>query len=149
VGFPFAFLFGSIAGRIGAKSAILIALVVYMGITVVGFLMTSAAHFLALAVMVGMVQGGAQALSRSLFARLIPRHKSGEFFGFFGVMDRFSGSIGTMVMAAIAAWTGQPRFGILAIILFFVVGAALLSRVDVAAGEAAAREAERAAGIQI
>jgi len=149
VGVPFAFLFGAIAGRIGAKPAVLVALVVYMGITLVGFLMTTATHFLALAVMVGMVQGGAQALSRSLFARLIPRHKSGEFFGFFGVMDRFSGSIGTLVMSGIAALTGQARYGILAIVVFFVVGAFLLTRVDVEAGERAARAAEQAAGIAI
>jgi UMF1 family MFS transporter len=149
VGVPFAFLFGAIAGRIGAKTAVLIALAVYVGITLVGFLMTTATHFLLLAVMVGMVQGGAQALSRSLFARLIPRHKSGEFFGFFGVMDRFSGSIGTLVMSAIAALTGQARFGILAIAVFFLVGAFLLTRVDVEAGEHAARAAEKAAGIVI
>jgi UMF1 family MFS transporter len=64
-------------------------------------------------------------------------------------MDRFSGSIGTLVMAGIAAITGEARFGILAIILFFIVGAFLLTRVDVEAGESAAREAERAAGVTI
>jgi MFS transporter, UMF1 family len=149
VGVPFAFLFGAVAGSIGAKRAVFIGLFVYMGITVVGFFMTSAAHFLILAVLVGMVQGGTQGLSRSLFARLIPRHKSGEFFGFYGVMDRFSGSGGTLVMATVVGVTGEARFGILAIIVFFVVGALILTKVDVAEGERAAREAELAAGVFI
>lgn len=147
VGVPFAFLFGTLAGRISAKAAILVGLVVYMGITIVGYFMTTATHFLLLAALVGMVQGGTQALSRSLFARLIPRHKSGEFFGFFGVMNRFAGSIGTIAMSMITALTGSPRYGILAIIVFFVAGALILTRVDVAAGERAAREAERDAGV--
>ncbi|MGH7574254.1 MAG: MFS transporter [Longimicrobiales bacterium] len=147
VGAPFAFLFGALAGRIGAKTAILAGLVVYMGITIVGYFMTTATHFLLLAALVGMVQGGTQALSRSLFARLIPRHKSGEFYGFFGVMNRFAGSIGTLAMALITAMTGSPRHGILAIILFFIIGALVLMRVDVAAGERAARQAEVEAGV--
>jgi UMF1 family MFS transporter len=149
VGVPFALIFGGVAGRIGAKKGILIGLVVYMAITVVGYFMTNATHFLILAVLVGMVQGGTQALSRSLFARMIPRHKSGEFFGLYGVMDRFSGSAGTLVMSAVAVATGEARFGILAIMVFFIAGALVLTRVDVSAGEAAAREAERQAGVFI
>jgi len=149
VGVPFAFLFGAVAGRTGTKPAILTGLAIYMGITVVGFFMTTALHFLILAVLVGMVQGGTQALSRSLFARLIPRHRSGEFFGFFGVMDRFAGSGGTLVMAGVAAMTGSPRLGILAILFFFLVGALILTRVDIEAGAQAARDAERAAGLPL
>lgn len=147
VGVPFAFLFGAFADRAGTKPAILVGLTIYMGITVVGFFMTTALHFLILAVLVGMVQGGTQALSRSLFARLIPRHRSGEFFGFFGVMDRFAGMGGTLVMAGVAALTGDPRLGILAILLFFLVGALILTKVDIEAGTLAARKAERAAGL--
>lgn len=149
VGVPFAFLFGALSGRIGAKTAIFIGLVVYMGISILGYFMTTATHFLILAALVGMVQGGTQALSRSLFARLIPRHKSGEFFGFFGVMDRFSGSIGTIMMSLIAALTGAPRYGILAVIVFFIAGALILMRVDVEAGERAARQAELEAGVVV
>lgn len=147
VGVPFAFLFGALADKISAKAAILVGLGVYMGITIVGYFMTTATHFLLLAALVGVVQGGTQALSRSLFARLIPRHKSGEFFGFFGVMNRFAGSIGTLAMSLITAMTGTPRYGILAIILFFIAGALILTRVDVAAGERAARAAELEAGV--
>ena len=147
VGVPFAFLFGALSGRIGAKAAVLGGLVVYMGITVLGYAMTTATHFLILATLVGMVQGGTQALSRSLFARLIPRHRSGEFFGLYGVMDRFAGSIGTLAMAGVVAKTGDPRLAILTVIVLFVAGALILTRVDVAAGERAARAAERAAGV--
>ena len=142
VGVPFAFLFGLLSGALGAKRSILLGLFAYMGITVLGYFMTNATHFLMLAVLVGMVQGGTQALSRSLFASMIPSHKSGEFFGFFGVMERFGGSLGTGVMTALSLATGSSRNGILAIILFFVAGAFLLRKVDVAEGQRAARAAD-------
>jgi len=80
-GVPFAFLFAALAGRIGAKRAVLLGLGVYTGIAVLAYFTTSAAHFFALAFLVAVVQGGTQALSRSLFASLVPRHLSGEFFG--------------------------------------------------------------------
>ena len=83
VGIPFSFLFGALAGRIGAKTGIFLALAVYIGISVLGYFMTEAWQFFALAFLVGTVQGGSQALSRSLFARMIPKHKSSEYFGFF------------------------------------------------------------------
>jgi UMF1 family MFS transporter len=147
VGVPFAFLFGAVAGRIGARTAIHIGLCIYMGITVLGYFVSNATEFLILAALVGMVQGGTQALSRSLFARLIPRHRSGEFFGLYGVMDKFAGSGGTLVMSAVAGATGDARLAILAVVVFFVAGALILTRVDVAAGERAAREAEGVAGL--
>ncbi len=142
VGFPFAFLFGWMAGRLGTKRSIFIGLFVYMGITVLAFAMTTSAHFILLAALVGTVQGGTQALSRSLFATLIPAHKSGEFFGFFGVMDRFSGSMGSGLMVLLVAFGAPIRFGILAVILFFIVGAVILVFVDVEEGRRAARESE-------
>src|SRR3990172_5188258 len=85
VGIPFAFLFGWLSKRITAKRAILLALAVYVGISVVGYRMKTASDFYLLATLVGMVQGGSQALSRSLFSTIIPAHKSAEFFAFFGV----------------------------------------------------------------
>ena len=94
IGVPFAFLFGSIAGKIGAKRAVFAGLAVYAGITILGYFMKNATEFLVLAVLVGMVQGGTQALSRSLFASMIPRHKSSEFFAFFGVFERYAGILG-------------------------------------------------------
>ncbi len=142
VGIPFAFLFGALAGRIGAKRSILIGLVVYMGVSTYAYFLRTETQFLALAVVVGMVQGGCQALSRSLFASLIPRHKSSEFFGFWSVLEKFAGVAGPALFATVHGLTGESRQAILSIIAFFVIGGLLLTRVDVEAGRAAARRAE-------
>ena len=143
IGVPFAFIFGSLAGRIGAKHAVFAGLAVYAGITVLGYYMQSAAQFMALAVLVGMVQGGTQALSRSLFASMIPRHQSSEFFAFFGVFERYAGILGPAVFAYVVQHSGTSRNAILSVVLFFVLGAGILLFVDVEAGRAAARAAER------
>jgi len=142
VGVPFAFLFGILAARIGAKRSILVGLGAYCGITVFGYFMTSAAHFYVLAGAVGVVQGGTQALSRSLFARMVPRHKSSEFFGFFSVFSKFAGIFGPVVWVAFVQLSGEPSGGILSVIMFFIAGGALLSVVNVPEGEKAARAAE-------
>jgi UMF1 family MFS transporter len=142
VGIPFAFLFGWLAGGIGAKRAIFIALAVYTFISVVGYYMKTAAHFYFLAVLVGTVQGGSQALSRSLFANIIPQHKSSEFFGFFGVFDKFAGIFGPALFALTIMATGSSRNAVLSVIFFFVAGAILLAFVDVAEGRRVARQAE-------
>jgi len=142
VGIPFSFLFGAIADRIGAKRAIFISLATYLVIAVWGFYMKTAFQFFVLAFLVGMVQGGAQGLSRSLFATLIPRQKSSEFFAFFSVFEKFAGIFGPAIFGFMAMATGSSRNAILSLIVFFVVGGALLAFVDVAAGQRAAREAE-------
>lgn len=142
VGVPFAFLFGMLAGRIGAKRAVFIGLLAYTVISIVGYYMRTATHFFILAGLVGMVQGGTQALSRSLFATLIPAHKSGEFFGFYSVFEKFSSIFGPLVFAVTITVTGSSRNAILSVILFFAVGAAVLARVNVAEGQRAARQAE-------
>ena len=98
--------------------------------------------FLILAILVGTVQGGTQALSRSLFATLIPRDKSGEFFGFFGVAEKFAGIFGPAVFAAINYLSGSSRGAIISVIAFFVVGGGLLALVDVPEGQRIAREEE-------
>jgi UMF1 family MFS transporter len=142
IGIPASFGFGHLAGRIGAKPAVLGALGVYALISVLGYFMTSSLHFFLLAGLVGLVQGGTQALSRSLFARMIPVQKSGEFFGLFAVFEKFAGIAGPLVFYLAIRSTGSSRGGILSVIVFFAVGALLLSRVDVAAGEREARAAE-------
>jgi UMF1 family MFS transporter len=142
VGFPFALLFGAIAGRIGAKRAIFIGLLVYGGISVLGFYMRTAAHFMLLAALVATVQGGTQALSRSLFASLVPAHKSGEFFGFYSVFEKFASIFGPLLFWVTIATTGSSRNAILSVILFFVIGAIVLSRVKVDEGQRAAREGD-------
>ncbi|HEY8106086.1 MAG TPA: MFS transporter [Gemmatimonadales bacterium] len=143
VGIPFSFLFGMLAGRIGAKPAVFLGLVVYTVISVLGYFMRTATHFFILALLVGLVQGGTQALSRSLFAAMTPPHKSGEFFGFFSVFEKFAGIFGPLLFYVAIQLTGSSRIAILSVIAFFAVGAALLSLVDVAAGERAAQQAER------
>ena len=135
VGVPFSFLFGALAGRIGAKAGIFLALVVYTGISILGYFMTTTLHFFLLAFMVGMVQGGSQALSRSLFARMIPPHKSSEFFGFFSVFEKFAGIAGPAIFALAVTITGSSRPAVLSVIAFFIAGGALLTRVNVAEGE--------------
>lgn len=139
VGFPFAFLFGYIAGRIGTKRTIFIGLLVYAGISIFGFYMRTPAHFILLAAMVATVQGGTQALSRSLFASLIPTHKSGEFFGFYSVFEKFASIFGPLMFSVTIAATGKSRNAILSVIFFFAIGALILSRVKVAEGQQAAR----------
>jgi UMF1 family MFS transporter len=142
IGVPCAFAFGAIAQRIGAKAAVFGGLAIYVGITILGYFMTSAAHFFALAALVGMVQGGTQALSRSLFASMIPRHKSSEFFAFFSVFERYAGVLGPAIFAFVVERSGSGRSAILAVAAFFIVGAAILAFVRVEEGRAAARAAE-------
>jgi MFS transporter, UMF1 family len=142
VGIPCSFLFGMVAGRIGAKRALFLGLLAYTAISVLGYYMRTATHFYVLAGLVGMVQGGTQALSRSLFASMIPPHKSGEFFGFFSIFEKFAGIFGPLIFAGTIAATGSSRNAILSVIGFFAVGAAILALVDVGEGQRAAREAE-------
>ncbi len=145
VGIPCSFLFGIVADRVGTKATLLFGLFVYAVISVFAYFMTNATHFLILAAMVGLVQGGTQALSRSLFASMIPRYLSGRFFGFFAVFERFSGIAGPFVFAMVSAYFDSSRPGILSIILFFIVGAIILLFVDVDEGRAKARQAEKEA----
>ena len=142
VGFPFSFLCGAIAARIGAKATIFIGLLVYAGISVLGFYMRTAVHFMVLAGMVATVQGGTQALSRSLFASLIPTHKSGEFFGFYSVFEKFASIFGPLLFWLTIAATGNSRNAILSVVFFFAIGALILSRVRVREGQQAARAAD-------
>jgi len=144
VGIPFAFAFGMLADRIGTKNAIFLSLTVYSAISVYGFFLENATQFWVLAFCVGTVQGGAQALGRSLFATLIPKHKAGEMFGIFGVFDRFGGTLGLFVFGVVLTSTGSGRPAILALVVFFVLGMALLSRVDIERGRRLAREADAA-----
>ena len=144
VGVPFAFLFGLLAGRIGAKPAIMVGLSAYAVISVLGYHMRSATHFVILAGLVGMVQGGTQALSRSLFASMIPPHKSGEFFGFYSVFEKFAGVFGPLLFDVTISISGSSRNAILSLISFFIVGAFLLWRVDVEQGQRYAQQKEQA-----
>ncbi|MBI2795522.1 MAG: MFS transporter [Gemmatimonadetes bacterium] len=142
VGIPCTFVFGAIAARLGAKRGIFVGLWAYALISILGYFMTSAAHFVALACLVGLVQGGTQALSRSLFSSMVPPHKSGEFFGFFSVFEKFAGIFGPLLFGMMIRFSGSSRGAILSVIAFFALGALLLWRVDEAAGQREARDHE-------
>ena len=129
VGFPAALLFGWLGDRIGPKRGILIGLVVYAGITVYAYYLDTEAEFFALAVVVGLVQGGVQSLSRSLFGRLVPEGKNAEFFGFFNMMGKFATVLGPLLIAVVAALTNNERASIISLVLLFVLGGLLLLRV--------------------
>jgi MFS transporter, UMF1 family len=142
IGVPFAFAFGALAGKIGTKVSILLGLAVYTGICIFAYGISSAREFYMLACLVGLVQGGTQALSRSMFANMVPKHKSGEFFGFYSVFEKFGGIFGPLVFGIAIGQSGTSRVAILWVIAFFVVGGALLSLVNVKEGERVAREAD-------
>ena len=139
VGVPFSFIFGALGARIGTKRALFLALAVYTTISILGYFMTTAVHFFVLAFLVATVQGGSQALSRALFSRLIPRNKTSEFFGFYAVAERFATVLGPFVFTVSVALTGSSRPAVLFIIVFFAIGALLLSRVNEQDGMRAAR----------
>ncbi len=139
VGFPAALGFGLLGQRWGAKRGILLALGVYLLVTVWAYFMDSSREFYILAVAIGLVQGGVQSLSRSLYARLIPPDKSAEFFGFYNMMGKFAAVLGPVMMGTVGLLTGSPRAGILSVGLLFVLGALLLLFVDEEEGRQAAR----------
>jgi UMF1 family MFS transporter len=150
VGLAFSALFGKalfsgLAEKMTTKRTIILALVVYSAIAVWGFFLDSVIEFWFLAFMVAVVQGGSQALSRSLYASMTPSAESGEFFGFFSVMSKFSAIVGPLLFVLAVAVFGSSRPAILSIVVFFVVGIILLNRVDVDEGRRVAREADAAA----
>ena len=134
IGIPCTIIFGALAGRVGAKTAIFLALGIYCFVAVGGYFMLKAWHFWLLAFLVATAQGGAQALSRSIFGRMVPKSKSAEFFGFFSVSSRFAGIFGPLLFAIVGQITGTSRLSIVALLVFFIVGGALLTRVDVDEG---------------
>jgi len=133
-------LFTRLAEAIDTRGAVLIALLIYSVIAVWGFFLNSVIEFWFLAWMVSVVQGGSQALSRSLFSSMSPASKSGEFFGLFGVMEKFSAIIGPLVFAFAAATFGSSRPAVLSIVAFFILGGYLLRRVNVEVGKQVARQ---------
>ncbi|MBW3533952.1 MAG: MFS transporter [Gemmatimonadetes bacterium] len=143
VGIPFAFLFGALGDRIGTRNGIYLALAIYTVIAGFGYFMSEAWHFVLLGGLIATAQGGVQGLSRSMFASLIPRGRSSEFFGFFSVSEKIAGVLGPLIFGVVAAMAGTSRLAILSLVVFFVVGAAVLSLVDVEEGRRAAREEDR------
>lgn len=134
VGFPATIAFGRMAERIGARSGILVAIAIYILICVWGYRIANPWEFFVLAGGIGLAQGGINSLSRSFYSRLIPAGESGQFFGYYNTIGRFSAVLGPWVMGSVSVATGNPRLSMLALILFFVVGAAFLVRVPSLAG---------------
>jgi MFS transporter, UMF1 family len=126
VAFPAALAFGWLGGRIGPRRGIFLGLTVYAGVTCYAYFIKDAGDFYTLAVVIGLVQGGVQSLSRSYFGRLIPEGKSSEFFGFYNMMGKASAIVGPLLVGVTAAVTGDSRLSILSILLLFIGGGALL-----------------------
>jgi UMF1 family MFS transporter len=143
---PFALLFGQIAARLGAKPSLFVTLAIYTLIAMIGYFMSTTAEFFILAGLVATVQGGSQALSRSLFASMIPRHKSSEFFGFFSVFEKMAGILGPALFGVTAAMTGSSRSAVIAVIVFFISGGVVLAMVNVVEGRALAAQADAQGG---
>lgn len=143
VGFPAAIIFGKIGEKIGAKTGISIGIGVYIAITIWAYYIQEEWEFFALAIAVGLVQGGVQSLSRSFYIRLIPGNKAAEFFGFYNMLGKFAAVIGPVLMGWVSVATGNPRYSILSIMPLFISGVIILSFVDKEKGHRMAEELEK------
>ncbi len=143
VAIPFAFLFGWLAKKIGTKPSILLSLVIYTLIAIAGYFLYKEIHFWLLGFAVAMVQGGSQALSRSLCGRMMPKSKSAEFFSFFSVSEKIAGTVGPLVFGLVSRLMGGSRLSIVSLIIFFAAGGFLLSRVNEKEGIAVAEREEQ------
>ncbi len=133
IGFPAALAFGWLGQKIGARAGILIGIAVYAGIAGYAYFLTSEAEFYVMALVIGLVQGGIQSLSRSLFGRLVPAGKAGEFFGFYNLMGKAAAILGPTLTGVVALLTHNSRLAIVSIVILFVIGAAFLLRVQIPA----------------
>ena len=147
LGLLFSFLVGrhllaKFVARLDTKHAVIMGLVIYVMIPVWGFFLHTQAEFFLIGWLVGTVQGGTQALSRTIYASLTPRAKSGEFFGLYGLSEKFAGILGPLLYGLVGTLTHDPRASILSISLFFVVGIFLLAQVNEAKGAQLAAQEE-------
>jgi len=131
VAFPAAIVFGRIGEHFGARAGILIGIGVYIVLCLFSMFMREAHDFYWLAAVSGLVMGGVQSLSRSLYATLIPEGQAGEFFGFYNMMGKFAAILGPILMAIVSLATGSNRLSVLAVLLLFILGGAVLMRVQI------------------
>jgi len=129
VAFPSALVLGWLGNRWGPKRGILLCIAVYLSATIYAYFLDSVPEFFGLAVVVGLVQGGIQSLSRSFFGRLVPEGKGGEFFGFYNMMGKFASFIGPLLIATVALLTGDSRLSVSSLVVLFIVGGLVLWRV--------------------
>ncbi|MDO4437295.1 MAG: MFS transporter [Coriobacteriaceae bacterium] len=131
VAFPSAIAYGKLAGRHGTLRMIIVAVAAYVGIVLfAAFFLKSAVEFWILAVLVGMFQGGVQALSRSYFGRLIPKERANEYYGFFDIFGRYASVMGTLLVSIVTSLTHDPSLGVLSIGILLVVGLGLLVKLS-------------------
>lgn len=130
VAFPAALAYNIFGRKIGQKKAILVAISAYAVISCIGFFMTNVIQFYVLACMIGLFQGGIQALSRSYFTRFVPSGMEAQFFGFYNMLGKFAAIIGPMLVGVVTLLTGSHRAGILSLVILFLAGGILLHRVD-------------------
>ena len=140
IAFPAALIYNWVAIKIGTKEAIMTSIVAYIFITILGYFMHSETHFYILAILIGLFQGGIQALSRSLYSTIIPKSQAAEFFGFFNMLGKFAAVIGPLLIGSVTFISGNARLGILSILFLFIFGAFLLMLVDFKEGERLAKE---------
>lgn len=145
VAFPAALAFGRLGEAIGTRAGIYLGLGVYILVTMAAGFIDSAGEFYALAIAIGLVQGGVQSLSRSFFARLIPPAQTAEYFGFYNMLGKFAAIIGPALTGAVALAFGSQRLGILSLLLLLIAGAVLLMRVREPAADGTRRASVRAA----
>lgn len=129
VGFPATLAYGFLGHYIGPKRAIYLGLAVYIGVAVYASLLEDVSQFYAMAITIGLVQGGVQGMSRSLYASLIPAEQAGEFFGFYNMLTKFAHVLGPVLIGIVGFFFANPRFILLAILPLFILGAIALTRV--------------------
>lgn len=130
VGFPATLGFGYLGKHTGTKNAIMLAIVVYLGVTIFAYKMDTVEEFYTLAIVIGLVQGGIQSLSRSFYARLIPKANSAEFFGFYNMLGKFAAVLGPLIIGTVAAITDDSRLAMFSVSILFISGGILLYFVD-------------------
>lgn len=129
VAFPFAIISGKLAKKFGKIKVLIFYIMVYTVVAVIGFFMSQTWHFWLLAFLVGVAQGGIQAISRSYFGQLVPKEESNEYFGFFDIFGKFADFMGPLFMVASAKIFGTSKYGILALIILFGLGIYFLNKV--------------------
>lgn len=122
VAFPFAILYGRLAEKYGAKKMIYVGVFIYTIIVIYAYFIKSSFDFWLLAFMVGTSQGGIQAISRSYFAKLVPKENSNEYFGFYNIFGKFAAIMGPFLVGLITQITGDVKNGVLSLIVLFVMG---------------------------
>lgn len=134
---PFAIIYGRLAEKFGGKKMLYVGIIVYIIVCVYAFFLKTATDFWILAMLVATSQGGIQALSRSYYARMIPKEKSNEFFGFYNIIGKFASIMGPLLLGVTAQITGHTSYGVFSLVILFIIGIVILARVPEPKGNTA------------